>query len=77
LARKAGVVPVVRHKADEKDKPGFFFTNLVERPVDSINIMMLTLKSALEMFRGLANVREQFQEYLRGTPRSCNKYISR
>ncbi|MEP9399131.1 hypothetical protein [Mesorhizobium sp. KR2-14] len=60
LARKAGVIPVIPHKANEKDKPGFF-TNPVERPVDSINIMMLTLTPALEMFRGLADEREQFQ----------------
>lgn len=47
--------------------------SLDERLVDSINIMMFTLKPAFEMFRGLANERAQIQEYLRGAARSYNK----
>ncbi|WP_316233395.1 HNH endonuclease signature motif containing protein [Bradyrhizobium sp. SZCCHNPS2010] len=47
--------------------------NLDERLVDSINIMLFTLKPSLEMFRGLANERAQIQEYLRGAARSYNK----
>lgn len=46
---------------------------LDERLVDSINIMMFTLKPALEMFRGLENEREQIQQYLRGAARSYDK----
>ena len=47
--------------------------NLDERLVDSINIMLFTLKPALEMFRGLPNEREQIREYLLGAARSYNR----
>lgn len=47
--------------------------NLNERLVDSINIMMFTLKPSFEMFRGLAHERAQIQEYLRGAALSYNK----
>jgi len=70
LARKPGVIPVMPHKADEEDRPG-----RAARGFDQL--MMFTLKLALEMFRGLADEREQIHEYLRRTPRSCNKYIIR